>query len=360
MALRPFLVPMLCCCSSSLWGSGTAVQAAAAAAEWQTHLDVELFWKQGFLLIPGFAEKAEVADIRRAMDQLLTDWATVESADADTSGASAEDPLGLPRRAALSSLRAPRFSPREERPNHSFLLESATRTSFFLEPRALDAEGRLRPGLSTRQAVRKVAHGLHLVEGPVRDFVLSVKAAQLAKALGWQRPAVAQTLYRFAPPFAAGVERHQDSVTLYTEPPSCLGLWLALEDADKSNGCLRILNGSHRGHLRERLVRRGCDGKEPCVPHLVFEQLTNESAAPESDFTPMEVAGGDVLVMHGTLEHFSMRGEDPARSRESLQVHLVEGTARWPADNWLQYPEGRIFEELPPVTRGATKQSNEL
>lgn len=31
---------------------------------------------------------------------------------------------------------------------------------------------------------------------------------------------------------------HQDSAFLYTDQPSCIGLWIALEDANKENGCL--------------------------------------------------------------------------------------------------------------------------
>jgi hypothetical protein len=31
---------------------------------------------------------------------------------------------------------------------------------------------------------------------------------------------------------------HQDSTFIYTEPLSCVGLWWALEDATKENGCL--------------------------------------------------------------------------------------------------------------------------
>ena len=38
---------------------------------------------------------------------------------------------------------------------------------------------------------------------------------------------------------------HQDSTFLYTDPPSVIGLWLALEDATVENGCLFSQPGSH-------------------------------------------------------------------------------------------------------------------
>lgn len=42
---------------------------------------------------------------------------------------------------------------------------------------------------------------------------------------------------------------HQDNSFLYTEPPTCTGLWLALEDATIINGCLWAIPGSHKSTL---------------------------------------------------------------------------------------------------------------
>lgn len=47
---------------------------------------------------------------------------------------------------------------------------------------------------------------------------------------------------------------HQDSSFLYTQPESVVGLWLAIEDADVSNGCLWALPGSHTGALSRRMT----------------------------------------------------------------------------------------------------------
>ena len=42
------------------------------------------------------------------------------------------------------------------------------------------------------------------------------------------------------------VALHQDSTFLYTDPPSVVGLWVALEDATKENGCLWHLPGKNQ------------------------------------------------------------------------------------------------------------------
>ena len=61
------------------------------------------------------------------------------------------------------------------------------------------------------------------------------------------------------PNIGGEVVPHQDSTFIYTEPLSCVGLWWALEDADKSNGCLWALPEEHRKGLRRRFYVK--DGK---------------------------------------------------------------------------------------------------
>eukprot|EP00405_Crypthecodinium_cohnii_P037013 CAMPEP_0206534658 /NCGR_PEP_ID=MMETSP0325_2-20121206/5671_1 /ASSEMBLY_ACC=CAM_ASM_000347 /TAXON_ID=2866 /ORGANISM="Crypthecodinium cohnii, Strain Seligo" /LENGTH=329 /DNA_ID=CAMNT_0054031493 /DNA_START=416 /DNA_END=1401 /DNA_ORIENTATION=- len=279
------------------------------------------------------------------------------AADDSTTSASSTttrptDCARAPATAGLSPLRPEASQAADQKAggikDHSFMFDSATKASIFLETSALQANGTLPSGVEKRHLVRKVAHAIHLFPGPWRDFVHSEKVAQVLHGLKVERPVVAQSLYRLAPPQSAGVERHQDSVTLYTEPPSVVGLWLALEDADEGNGCVQVLPGSHKGALRERLVQRpasDCVGPD-CPMTLEFIKLKADEEESESEFSPVVVKAGDLIVLHGTLEHLSRRGRDPNRSRESFQVHLVSGAARWPADNWLQYPKNMSFEEV--------------
>lgn len=303
---------------ASLWLTCGAGAGPAPEGE-----NADFFWRQGYLWKRGLLNESEVEEMRQAMAALVDAWEP-------GAGEAAPSPL------------------RSQERDHGFMLDSATKASIFLETSAIDVNGSLQTGIDKSKLVRKVAHGLHLLPGPWRIFVHSAKVAELIRSVGWRKPVVAQTLYRFARPQSAGVDRHQDSVTLYTEPPSVLGVWLALEDADEANGCLHVLPGSHRGPIRERLVRRpaaGCSG-EGCPIQLTFVPLNTSAEAAEADFLPLRTQRGDVVVMHGTTEHFSKAGTDPERSRESLQVHLVEKTSRWPEDNWLQYPAGREFEEI--------------
>lgn len=63
------------------------------------------------------------------------------------------------------------------------------------------------------------------------------------------------------PKIGGEVRPHQDSTFLATDPPSVIGLWWALEDATKQNGCLWALPGSHKDGVARRFLRM-------CAPAL--------------------------------------------------------------------------------------------
>lgn len=302
-----------------------------------TFVDVDLFRRQGYLLFPGFASNETVISIRESLDKLLAVW----------------NP-GSNCTAGMSSLRL-------KDSDHSFLFDSATKASLFLETRP-DTDCNFSDSISKRRAVRKVGHGLHIHDGPFREFALSSQVANIAAKLGYQQPVVVQTVYRLAPPLAPGVDRHQDSGALLTDPPSVIGFWLALEPSDEENGCLQVRPGSHLEPLRERLLRvRKCnsanggrlDGgglpnSSSCSVDLVFKALGYELVPPkEEDWMLAVMAPGDLIVIHGGIDHRSAPGTDPLRTRESFQVHMTEATARWSEENWLQYPPGMQFVSVP-------------
>jgi hypothetical protein len=72
------------------------------------------------------------------------------------------------------------------------------------------------------------------------------------------------------------------------------------------------------------------------------------------------MSAGDLLVMHGTLEHFSASGKVADRSRDSFQIHIAESSARWAEDNWLQYPDGMAFLPIANVSTLSDAHASEL
>ncbi|HEX8685335.1 MAG TPA: phytanoyl-CoA dioxygenase family protein, partial [Pyrinomonadaceae bacterium] len=152
--------------------------------------------------------------------------------------------------------------------------------------------------------------------------------ASLAASLGYRRPLLLQSMYIFKQPLIGGeVGCHQDAAFLYTEPPSVTGLWFALEDATRENGCLWALAGGHRLGLRSRFVRAQAGGTR-------FEHY-DESPWPDEGLVPLEVRKGALVVLHGLLPHLSRTNRSP-RSRHAYTLHLMEAGARYPEENWLR------------------------
>jgi phytanoyl-CoA hydroxylase len=68
------------------------------------------------------------------------------------------------------------------------------------------------------------------------------------------------------PEIGGAVGEHNDSTFLYTDPPTALGFWIALQECTTTNGALSFLPGSHLTvPLTKRFVRLagGGTGFEP-------------------------------------------------------------------------------------------------
>ena len=74
-----------------------------------------------------------------------------------------------------------------------------------------------------------------------------------------------------------------------------------------------------------------------------------EAAVRARGFRPLEVKAGDLVAIHGQLDHLSLPNVSP-KGRRTFQLHLVDGPSagvHWSPLNWLQTP-GRPFPELRP------------
>lgn len=221
--------------------------------------------------------------------------------------------------AAVFSTTAPRHAA------DRYFRESGDAIRVFLEDGAVDADGALtRP---KHQAVNKLGHALHDLD-PVFDRVSRrPELAALAGGLGVADPRLVQSMVIWKPPAIGGaVTCHQDATFLITDPPSVIGFWLALEDADAGNGCLYAIPGGHRGPLRQ------------CF-HEIDGALVTETLDPtpfdEAAAVALPAPKGTIVVLHGLLPHGSAPNTSE-RSRMAYTLHAVDGAARWNAGNWLQ------------------------
>jgi phytanoyl-CoA hydroxylase len=167
---------------------------------------------------------------------------------------------------------------------------------------------------------------------PVFDsFSRQPAIAEAAASIGFADPKLLQSMYIFKSPWIGGeVSCHQDSAFLFTEPMTVVGFWVALEDATVENGCLWAQPGGHRTPLRKRFVRNPAGG-------TAFEELDRtpwpEPGGPE--MVPIEATAGTLVLLHGLLPHWSDVNRSP-RSRHAYTVHIIDGGASYPDENWLQ------------------------
>jgi ectoine hydroxylase-related dioxygenase (phytanoyl-CoA dioxygenase family) len=125
----------------------------------------------------------------------------------------------------------------------------------------------------------------------------------------------------YKPPSTGGVINwHQDySYWTYTQPMNHVTCWVALDDADLSNGCVQYIPGSHRWGLLQRPTELTKDVGS------VYEQLTPEQ---RERFRPVaaEVKRGSVLFHHPLMIHGSMPNTSD-RPRRGTTIHaMADGT----------------------------------
>ncbi|ERM94104.1 hypothetical protein AMTRI_Chr04g251140 [Amborella trichopoda] len=264
-----------------------------------TRQQLQFFDTHGYLVIEGFSDPEEVQSMRKRMDELLQNF--------DCSNVSI-------------------FSTKKQTNlTDDYFYESAEKISFFFEEKAFDDDGKLKQ--SKELSINKVGHDLHGLDPVFSKFSHSEKVTGLLLSLGYKRPVIIQSMYIFKQPGIGGeVVPHQDNSFLYTEPSSCTGLWLALEDATTSNGCLWALPGSHKNGLVRRFIRDD-NGVHFDKPSPSYDY---------SEFVPLEVKAGSFVIIHGDLIHQSFENRS-SKSRHAYSLHAVETDGCiWVQDNWLR------------------------
>eukprot|EP01062_Namystynia_karyoxenos_P070098 TRINITY_DN65490_c0_g1_i1.p1 TRINITY_DN65490_c0_g1~~TRINITY_DN65490_c0_g1_i1.p1 ORF type:complete len:357 (+),score=110.55 TRINITY_DN65490_c0_g1_i1:85-1071(+) len=306
------------------------------------------FKRDGIAVIRGFAPPAECAVMKARMAELLQQWD--------------------PRESEGSVF----HTSQDKHVANEYFLGSSETVRFFLEPNAVDAEtGALSPGLAKELAVNKCGHALHWQDAVFRDYATSDKVSAVAQSLGWKDPVLPQSMYIFKQPRVGGeVTSHQDSTFLFTTPrQTCLGLWLALDPASEENGCLWARLGSHTEGVRRHFHRNPDYFARPrrseqavvfsenrAVPRVPWEGTVPDDLK-GGKWTPLPVAAGDLVLIHGAVDHCSLPNTSD-KQRHSFQLHLVEGPSQgvaWHPANWLQYTGGRPFPPLRPPKGGAAR-----
>jgi len=128
------------------------------------------------------------------------------------------------------------------------------------------------------------------------------------------------------------VDAHTDNTFIRSKPLSCLGIWVALDDATQANGGMWGVPGSHKTNNNYFMkLEKDSSG----TPNLHF----GPDLKPKYDLTnavPLEAEKGSVVLLHGDFVHFSHPNTSGSQ-RHAYTLHLVEGRNHtWESDNWIQ------------------------
>ena len=154
-------------------------------------------------------------------------------------------------------------------------------------------------------------------------WLIDERLNRVMTALLGQEPYAVQTMFYFKPPGARGQALHQDQYYLRVQPGTCMAAWMAVDDCDEQNGCLRVAPGSHTWPL---LCTVEADTSQS------FTDVTVD--LPEGvEAAPVVMRAGDVLFFNGQIVHGSLPNSTEDRFRRALIGHYLVGEAekvyRW-------------------------------
>jgi phytanoyl-CoA hydroxylase len=116
---------------------------------------------------------------------------------------------------------------------------------------------------------------------------------------------------------------HQDEYFIPTRDRSLTAVWIALDDATVSNGCLWVLPGSHQAGViyPERQID---DDRFDCTTEAYRFPYRDE------DSVPVEVEAGTAVIFNGYLLHRSLPNTAPGSLRRAVVNHYMSAQSLLP------------------------------
>lgn len=275
------------------------------------HKAAAFFHRNGYAVLTSHLTPSDVSHLLRAGNEIITDFQSDKEQQARSSIFTTDETV--------------------RKLKDKVFLDSASGVQCFLEESGVCADGKV--------AVNKIGHAMHDVHADFRRVSHSTSNRAVAAAVGLECPLAVQSMYIVKGADVGGaVLPHRDA--MFVRPRSgrsahCLGLWWALQDADGSNGCLRVVPRSHvDGRALGAMVLDGDRVK-------IVEKSDCEYE--EKEYVELAVRAGDMVLLHGATVHCSARN-DSGRSRHAYSIHVVEEAVA--DDCWLQRPAHLPFELL--------------
>ena len=123
-------------------------------------------------------------------------------------------------------------------------------------------------------------------------------------------------------------ETHSDSIHMTTFPlGGLLGVWIALEDIDETNGALHYYPGSHKlpYYLNEDYENTGSKFLIGDKNYSVYEKMLQEKIKTLGLKKQIfQAKKGDLLIWHANLLHGGESHKDKTKTRKSMVYHYFK------------------------------------
>ena len=137
------------------------------------------------------------------------------------------------------------------------------------------------------------------------------KFRDVAEAL-LEGPVVPKNMQYFNKPPGVGqpTPPHQDGFYFMLQPCEAVTMWLALDEVDEENGCVRYVPGSHQRGMRRHSRTETLGFSQGIVDFPTLDDMRREIAYPAQP--------GDLLVHHALTIHRADQNRSATRSRQAM------------------------------------------
>ena len=150
------------------------------------------------------------------------------------------------------------------------------------------------------------------VDAYFRDYLQHAAWMRLAEALVGEPVTADQPEWFNKPPGTNHVTPpHQDNYYFCLAPSNVVTIWMAVDDVDAENGCLRYVAGSHRRGFRAHAKSRILGFSQGIIDYTP-DDFTREVAIP--------LQPGDVVAHHGMTIHRADANMSATRHRRSFAI----------------------------------------